>query len=81
MKQGWHTSIGANGKAHFYIDDKPSCGERKGIWPGAKLSELFTRPTRVTTDDDHACRYCAEPRGVICPCWSCRMKRDGKKRP
>lgn len=77
---GWHTSVGAGGKAHFYRDGAPSCGYRKGIWPGAKLADLFTRPRRATVEADHICRYCAKVDPRECLCWSCTMKRLGKMR-
>jgi len=86
---GWNTSLGSNGKAHFYVEGKPSCGDRKGIYPGGvTLGELFTRPTRPTETDDHLCTYCAkvvleryQEERARCTCWSCQAKRRGAKRP
>lgn len=77
--QGWHTSVGVNGKAHFYVDGEPSCGERKGIWPGGKLSDLFTRERRRSTDADHHCRYCSKVSPHVCKCWGCTMKAKGMR--
>ena len=75
---GWRTSEGSAGKAHFYTETgKTICSAIKGIWPGCTLGDLFTRPTRPTTEDDHVCFYCAKEELRVCMCWSCRTKRAG----
>ena len=77
---GWHTSVGLQGKAHFYVAGSPVCGERKGIWPGVQIKELFTRPRRPMAEEDHVCGWCSKMEPRTCRCWSCRMKRRGAKR-
>ena len=73
---GWQTSIGANGKAHFYDEaGRAACADRKGIWPGCTLGDLFTRPKRETAADDHICHYCALKNPRLCLCWNCKVKR------
>jgi len=76
---GWRTSVGVGGKAHFYdVTGAVACGDRKGIWPGARLADLFTRPTRATMDEDHICFYCAEKHERTCLCWTCQARRRAK---
>ncbi len=78
----WETTIGAGGKAHHFDDaGKSACADRKGIWPGATLGDLFTRPRRATSAEDHICFFCAEKYPRRCDCWSCEMKRNGALRP
>lgn len=78
---GWRTSIGAGGKAHLYQDGVPACGERKGIWPGVKRADLFTRPTRQAEAGDHLCAHCRKDSGtaVFCTCWHCMKKRERER--
>ncbi len=76
VRNGWFTSIGANGKGHLYRDGVTVCAPRVVYY------DAWSRPVRATTDEDHICRYCSrdgEPR--VCLCWSCKMKRGGKYRP
>lgn len=79
---GWHTTVGANGKAHYLLDSgKTACADRKGIWPGMTLGELFKRPWRETGAEDHVCFYCDKEFPRRCACWRCDMKRAGALRP
>lgn len=77
-RAGWNTSVGDTGKGHFYTDDKTDCADRKGIWPGCTLGDLFSRPTRATVDGDHLCRYCAGQRGRECVCFRCVANKQSR---
>lgn len=75
---GWNTTVGPGGKAHFItVTGETACADRKGILPGARLGDLFTRPWRATVDDDHVCHYCAQAHPRVCLCWRCKIKRNG----
>lgn len=79
QRSGWLTVIGPGGKAHFFnANGDSACGDRKGILPGAKLGDLFTRPRRPTKEDDHICHYCAELHPRVCLCFACRAKAQAK---
>ena len=78
----WRTPIGPGGKAHhFGADGKSACANRKGIWPGCTFGDLFTRPQRESTSEDHVCTYCALKFPRQCECWRCQLRRAGAMRP
>ncbi len=78
--EGWRTTDGPNGKAHYLVaPNRTACADQPGPW-GVPMGELFTRPWRETLETDHICKRCAKVHPRTCACWSCSWKRKGKLR-